>query len=258
MSMWEYLDLLKSDSLAWGVILTMFVSCASVPELVEIASVKNIVALELNTSSELETIFNTEIGTSVTALNDRIVRTWSELEKSSGAFAHLRVLKISHQRQMSTVSLRYFKSFPSLRYLIIHDCPDLTRPFEDNDNPREIEGWKPMHLPKSFRPAPDLSHPDKLYKLYEDSFINSTEERSMSRDTPMLTFQVGREIRRGWDLKNRFRGMCLKRQSDWRYQQQQEQQQESHDPATKRTRHHRGVMKERKARDLNSVLQDLL
>lgn len=265
MPMCKYLDLLKSDSLHWGIALTLFMSFSSVPELVEVASVKNLVALELNTSSELETVSHST-GEPMTALNDRIVRTWSELAETSlsagtndCAFAHLRVLKIAHQTQVSTTTLRYLRSFRSLQTLLICDCPNITHAFEKNRF-RAMEGWHPT-VSGEYQP---VSHPDQLYEYYEQSSaaqIDSGDEKSfMRQDTPILGFQIGRELRR--PSKKRFNMIHLVRQDDPTHE-------ESREPATKRPRqsskpsklaHARPSrsMKERKGLDLNAVLNDLL
>lgn len=264
MPMCKYLDLLKSNSLHWGVALTLFMSFSSVPELVEVASVKNLVALELNTSSEPETVFHST-EEPVTTLSDRIMRTWSELAETplsvgtdDCAFAHLRVFKIAHQTQVSTTTLRYLRSFKSLQTLLICDCPNITRAFEKNRF-RAIEGWHPTvsgeHQP--------VSHPDQLYEYYEQSSaaqIDSSDEPSfMRQDTPILGFQIGRELRR--PSKKRFNMIHLVRQDDPAH--------ESREPATKRPRQSSKPstlapakpsrsMKKRKGLDLNTVLNDLL
>ena len=261
----EYLTLLKSDSLHWGVALTLFTSFASIAELVEVASVKNLVALELNTSSGLETVSHSTEGP-MTTLNDRIMRTWSELAETpssagadGSAFAHLRVLKIVHQTQVSTSTLRYLRSFPSLRTLLVCDCPSIACAFEKSRF-RAVEGWHPTGSGE-YQP---VSHPDQLYGYYEQSFaahIDSSDEApSMRQDTPILGFQVGREMRPL--SKKRFNMIHLVRQDG-------PAQQEDREPATKRPRQivkqsqldpakpSRSI-KERKGLDLDTVLNDLL
>lgn len=261
----QYLTLVKSDSLDWGVALALFTPFASTPELVDVASVRNLVALELSMSGTASA--STEETT--TALDDRIVRTWSEMaEKSSlagedgGAFAHLRVLKISHQTEVTTTTLRYLRAFPSLRHVIICNCPNLVRAFKNN-NSHPIESWG---LSNSTEYHPPVSLPDQLYTEYEGSLeanidgTGTTPSTSIGRDCPILGFQIGREMRR--PSKKAFTKLDLVRQHDPEQQEVQEptakkpRQAASH-PRRASGRSSRSI-KERKARDLNSVLHDLL
>lgn len=259
----QYLTLLQSDSLHWGVALTLFTPFANTPELVDVASVRNIVALELTTSGTASDS-NEE---TATVLDDRIMRAWSEMAEmpsiageGGSAFAHLRVLKIAHQTEVTTTTLRCLRAFPSLQHVIICNCPNLIRAFRSNSS-RSIEGW---HLSSSMMYHTPVSLPDQLYTEYEESFeahIDGTDTTpSLSRDCPILGFQIGREMRRL--SKKTFTRLDLVRQHDPEPQEVQE-------PAAKKPRQassHPGrapgrssrSMKERKARDLNSVLNDLL
>lgn len=263
----QYLSLLKSDNLHWGVALTLFTPFASTPELVDIANVKNLVALDL-TMSETASASNEE---TATALDNRIMRTWSEMAGDSSlagetgrAFAHLRVLKIAHQTEVTTTALRYLRAFPSLRHVIICNCPNIIRAFKNNSS-RSIEGWHLSNSASAGYHSP-VSLPDQLYTEYEKSWeahsdiTDATSSPSLSRDCPILGFQIGREMRQL--SRKTFTTLDLVRQHN-------PEQQEAQEPPPKRPRQapsHPGKppgrssrsMKERKARDLNSVLNDLL
>lgn len=256
MPMREYLDSMKSDALSWGVALTLFTAFASVPELVEIESVKNLVALELNASSEPETLVNDKTTMPMAGLNDRVVRTWSELAESGAAFAHLQVLRLSYQEHVSRVTLQYLRSFPSLRLLVVYNCPSLSSLFNDNQT---IEGWQPVvdhstHLEAAYASG-------EIYGYY--NFIRESEERnpSMDRNTPILGFQIGREIRRPSKSRNTPE-VYLKRQKP---QNRHQEQEDASEPPAKRPRQasgpraaRRGTMKARRAKDLDGVLGDLI
>ena len=255
MPMREYLDSMKSDTLSWGVALTLFTAFASMPELVDIASVKNLVALELNASSEIETLLNDKTTMPMAALNDRVVRTWSELAESGTAFAHLQVLRLSYQEHVSKATLQYLKSFPSLRLLVVYNCPSLSSLFE-SDN-QKIAGWQPVVDHSTHLEAAYTS--DEIYGYY--NFIKESDEKgpSMYRNTPILGFQIGREIRRPSKSRNTPDTVYLKRQN--RHQEQED----TTDPPAKRPRQasgpraaRRGTMKARKAKDLDGVLGDLI
>ena len=255
MPMREYLDSMKSDTLSWGVALTLFTSFASMSELVELASVKNLVALELNASSELETLFNDKTTMPMAALNDRIVRTWSELAESGAAFAHLQVLRLSHQGHVSRATLQHLRSFPSLCLLVVYNCPNLTSLFK-NDH-QAIEGWQPVadlstHLETAYTS-------DEIYGYY--SFIKENDEMgsSIDRNIPILGIQIGREMHRPSKSKNPPDTVYLRRQSCY------QKQEDTPEPPSKRRKQasgpqaaRRGTMKQRKAKDLDDVLGDLI
>lgn len=259
----QYVNLLKSENLHWGVALTLFTPFATTSELVDVASVKNLVALEL-TMSETASASNEE---TATALDSRIIRTWSEMAEgfslagdTGGAFAHLRVLKIAHQTEVTTTALRYLRTFPSLQHVIICNCPKIVHAFKSN---RSIEGWHLSSSVSAGHHAP-VSLPDQLYTEYKKSFELHSDgtdtASSLTQESPILGFQIGREMRQL--SRETFTTLDLVRQCN-------PEQQEAQEPATKRPRQtfnhpksgprrpSRG-MKERKARDLNSVLNDLL
>jgi hypothetical protein len=176
----DYLDLVKSDGLKWQVVLTLASSFARVPELVGISSIRNLVALEVSTPPHAEKPSD-ETETPVTALSDRIIRSWSEVVQTSGAFAHLRVLKLCHQ-DLSGVVLRYLHTFPSLRVVVAYDCPDIHSMFT---NSSEVHGWESRPALKGWPPA--------AYELYQTSLADTgaKERPTLGLDSPVLDFQIG-------------------------------------------------------------------
>lgn len=179
LAMRDYLELVKSDSMKWQVVLTLATSFARVPELVEISSIRNLVALEVATPPHVGApTSHTE--TPVTALNDRIIRSWRELVQTSGAFAHLRALKLCYQ-DLSGVVLRHLCAFPSLRIIVAYGCPGIHSMFT---NGSERDGWESRPVQEGQPPA--------LYELYQTSFADmGVEPSALDRESPILDFQVG-------------------------------------------------------------------
>ena len=244
MSMQEYLGLVKSDSLSWRTVLTLASSFARVPELVEIANIKNLVALEIATPSHPAPVLD-EAEPPLAALSDRIVRTWGELAQDVGAFAHLRVLVLSHQKDLSQLTLGYLRDFPSLQMVVAEDCPGLVSASAANPG---VEGWEVVFEP---------GRAETLYEYYQSSVRDEAKESSVLADAPILDFQVGRKAGRalGERLKKP-RLVCLRRAKAY-----------EREPALKRPRvaasarprgAKRAVMKERSAKDLGGILQELL
>ncbi|KKK16088.1 hypothetical protein P175DRAFT_0561181 [Aspergillus ochraceoroseus IBT 24754] len=196
-SMREYLGLVKSDSLSWRVVLTLGASYARVPELVGIAEIKNLVALEVAALARVEKIQDETIP--MTALNDRILRTWSELTRTAGAFPHLRVLVLHRQTSLSRTSLRYLETLPSLRSIVAFECPGIASAFSHKT---EADGWEIM--------AQEHSPGDNLYDYYRMSLaaVNGPESPTLA-ERPILDFRVGQKINKGHSAAQSV--LCLQR-----------------------------------------------
>ncbi|PYI04893.1 hypothetical protein BO78DRAFT_158090 [Aspergillus sclerotiicarbonarius CBS 121057] len=244
MSMQEYLGLVKSDSLSWRAVLTLASSFARVPELVEISSIRNLVALEIATPSHTAPVLD-DTEPPLATLSDRIVRTWSELAQDAGAFAHLRVLALYHQTDLSQLTLRYLRGFPSLQMVVAEGCPGLVSASAVNP---DVDGWEVVLQPE---------RAETLYEYYQSSVRDEAKESSVLADAPILDFQVGQNTGRalGERLKKP-RLVCLRRAKAY-----------EREPALKRARvaasarpqgGKRAVMKERSAKDLGGILQEFL
>jgi hypothetical protein len=125
LSMRDYLSLVKDDACSWATILSLWTEYALIPELVEIAQIHNIIALEINSplrSAALDESRSQDVAT----LNDRILRTWSELAQTSGALKHLRVLKLYGQKDLSGITFQYISAFPSLEMCVVARSDGLT------------------------------------------------------------------------------------------------------------------------------------
>ncbi|OJJ47518.1 hypothetical protein ASPZODRAFT_52551, partial [Penicilliopsis zonata CBS 506.65] len=121
MPLGKYLGLVKSDSLSWIAVLTVSTQFAKTPELVDIAMIQNLGALKIITPSGLSQHRGPD-NPYAAGLSDRIVRAWSELADSSGAFKHLRVLYMVNQVGLSPAMLPYLNSFPSLSQVVFCGC----------------------------------------------------------------------------------------------------------------------------------------
>ncbi|GLA15885.1 hypothetical protein AnigIFM62618_002441 [Aspergillus niger] len=174
MSMPEYWKVVNSDALSWRAVLSLDPSIARVPDLVEITSIRNLVALEI--SSPPQTLHNGE--SSGVMLSHRVIRSWNELQQSSGAFAHLRLLVLSHQRDLSVQILQYLRDFPSLEIVLALDCGDLTRMSRDEF---QVDGWLV---------DPESNRGGTLYEQYL-SITNAGARKSTGLDAaPVLNFEI--------------------------------------------------------------------
>lgn len=178
LSMREYLGLTKSENMSWRVVLTLAESYARVPELVGISEIKNLVALDISTPAKTGTLPETDI--QMTALTDRIVRAWSELAQTAGAFTQLRVLILRYQMDLSKVALHYLRDLPNLQLVVAFGCPGIASALSKND----IDGWTIAEVKRS--------PPDTLHEIYEAGCTASNDEDSTFGKPPVLDFQIGK------------------------------------------------------------------
>ncbi|KAE8375075.1 hypothetical protein BDV26DRAFT_268590 [Aspergillus bertholletiae] len=255
LAMRDYLELVKSDSLKWRLVLSLATSFARVPELVEIASIRNMVALEVATPSRVGTPADaTEMPV---ALSDRIIRSWSELVWTSDAFSHLRVLKLCHQ-DLSAVVLRYLRAFPSLQVIVAYGCPGIHSLFTDG---LEIDGWES-------RPGQE-DKPPALYELYQTSIANTDgESLALGQGVPILDFQIGQAIQKPKKVPTEAKTLYLYRTTAANLTEKpvlhiptkrpREGVSASGEYYPRRSGPKRAVMRDRKAKDLGEVLGKFL
>ncbi|PLB36548.1 uncharacterized protein BDW47DRAFT_132741 [Aspergillus candidus] len=248
LTMRQYLDLVKSDNdPSWDVVLTVCGARARVPEMVEMAHVKNLAALEID-SLEREH-GESELETPVARLNDRIVRTWSELVRGSGAFARLRVLRLQHQGELTGVALRYLRGFPVLRMVVLYDCPGVVDSSGGRGGDRGrvvVDGWVVS------RTEWTKDWPSELWETYVESFEDEKEMSGLQG----LEFQVGQRQEKPRRLRKQV--VCLQRATDTEAAETVKPAKRSPEtPASGSEKRRRGVMKERKGPDLGGMLADL-
>ncbi|KAH3498753.1 hypothetical protein KXW24_001712 [Aspergillus fumigatus] len=192
----EYWSVVKSDTLSWRLVLTLSPSLGRIPELVEIANIKNLVALEIATPLQQVMPMLDSSEPHAAGLNDRIARTWSELAEAPGAFAHLRILRLYCQPDLTPVGIRYLSALPGLRLIIAHGCPNL-KPFLQGEN-LDKDRWEVTTIPKFVIKNSDQlegSEPLTLYECYQTSFHDSSDEPAVEggivdRGSPVLDFRI--------------------------------------------------------------------
>ncbi|KAF4183034.1 hypothetical protein CNMCM8694_005022 [Aspergillus lentulus] len=191
----EYWSVVKSDTLSWRLVLTLTPSFGRVPELVEIANIKNLVALEITTPLQVMPMLDSS-EPHIAGLNDRITRTWSELAETSGAFTHLRILRLYCQPDLTPVGIRYLSALPGLCLIIAHGCPNL-KSFLQGEG-LDKDRWEVTTIPQFVvKESMQLegSEPPTLYECYQTSFHagsegHAVEEGILDRDSPVLDFRI--------------------------------------------------------------------
>ncbi|KAL4930674.1 uncharacterized protein BDV17DRAFT_35987 [Aspergillus undulatus] len=178
LSMRDYLGLTKSDSMSWRVVLTLGASYARIPELVGISEIRNLVALDIASPPD-PALLPDDTSLQVTALTDRIIRSWSELAETTDAFTQLRVLILRHQLDLSKVALHYLRAFPNLQFVVAFDCPGISTTLSKGD----VDGWTISEMKDST--------PKTLYGFYDANCKSFGGNGLLTAETPVLDFQIG-------------------------------------------------------------------
>jgi hypothetical protein len=194
----DYLGLVGNDACSWVVDLAVCTEYARTPELVEVANVKNIIALEVNTPLQTLLVLQDE-EIEIAALSDRIIRTWSELAGTSGAFKHLRVLKLYGQQNLSGIVFQYFNSFPSLRVCFAAHCRGFTS--QAAVELARTYGWQVETGGERWIGESLHSHHGSGSELSADGDPKKMISPSVHRDIPVLRFKIGPRANQTSDLQ---------------------------------------------------------
>jgi hypothetical protein len=270
MTLREYWSVVKSDSLSWRAVLTLNASFGRAPELVEIATIKNLVALEIGKPLHLLPMPD-DSEPHLAGLNDRIARTWSELAESSGAFTHLRVLRLYCQPDLSPVGIRYLSALPGLCLIIAHGCPALE--FCLKGESLDTDGWEVTTTPQfAVKTCDQLegSEPRTLYECYQTSFHASidghaVEDGILDRGSPVLNFRIVPEVSQGLGIRASSSRIYFQRKrspesrpSEPALKKLKLAGQSPEETSQPRSGSRKPVMRKRNPRDLRDVLGDFL
>lgn len=246
-----YLAMVKSERMCWRTVLTLKNAFATVPELVEIADLGNLVALDFAIQSN-ERAQAEEGEKPETPLNDRIVRTWSELAQMKGAFEHLRILRVFYQEDLSKVVLRYLKLFPALQFFIAYSCPQLA-----GCTAEDLEGWEEFYVRELVVKEPFLSYRTSV----GDNVGVDCEPSTVSPKCPILDFQLGNGLYMPPLDTDRSQAklLCLRRvRPEAGPASKRLKESGSLEAFQKPTGPRRPVMKDRGAKNLNDALREFL
>lgn len=184
----DYLNLVNSTDCDWATQLVIGTEYAFIPELVEVSNVANLVSLEMFTGKSVPYLTN-DVNQAVSTVDDRVIRSWTELIDSSGAFRHLRILKLYKQPHITAASFHFFTEFPSLEYCIVAMCDGLTS--ESAIQVAEEHGWQ-ICQDKPVGAVYDFSHELlNLWKSWRKKVPDGLIPSSLPKDIPVLEFVVG-------------------------------------------------------------------
>ena len=138
----QYLSGINSKDSVWLTALRVSPKEVGVVDLVSLANVSNLAVLDLSDGQ-------VSIDIKESAFNERVFRTWSDLGQA-GQFGRLCALLLGWQEHLGPWILRYLPCFPSLKHVIITDCPNMhQKNRKDWEDEALAFGWKARHAKKS-------------------------------------------------------------------------------------------------------------
>ncbi|KAJ6021020.1 hypothetical protein N7540_006524 [Penicillium herquei] len=223
----QYFDLLNTKECQWRAMLSVSSDLTGNPELVALAQITNLVALEIIQHMNPRPIGRPRPSQMQRAENaprdgisDSVVLSWLELVESQNALQHLRVLRLNNQKLVNWGTFNHLSRLPELQIIILYDCERITRSLErDHGGPVYHGDWYCMTLTKAMtlnRDACKMWSP--LLELYKGSFdadffhkmgYRVATPPSLDRDLPMMEFQLPTVHPAGED------GQARRAQTNW-------------------------------------------
>lgn len=193
----DYTDLIKSNAYCWRAILTMETTYASqTSDLLNLASIKNLVALEINNErgSLCDEHGNRRFSPELTV---GLVRGWIELAQSSGAWQHLRVMRIRCHQELPPAALRPLLELPQLQTVVIYDSENIARKIhqlrrQKQQGSMNLEGWEVQRLDWLWKEHGEdvaLASVRPLVDMYKAS-LQKTDTPAGLLDVPILEYQL--------------------------------------------------------------------
>ena len=193
-----YIDILRSDACHWHAILSLSNYYAHQSDLVDIGTLKNLVALEIiqgrNSSSSIraETRDTTE-------LEDGVVRSWVESAQSTGSLQHLQVLRIYRQKFLTHHVLSMLEKLPRLNLVVIYGCERITQELgrHKTGSPHglRVAGWRAQRwdwISDGRQKTETLQFLGPLSQLYENGFDSENKDQTLDSSLPILEFGLPR------------------------------------------------------------------
>ncbi|KAJ5611736.1 hypothetical protein N7528_008841 [Penicillium herquei] len=201
----QYFDLLDTKECNWRAMLSVSSDLADNPELVALAQMTNLVALEINQHMNPRPIRQAQVQSAEHAprdgISDSVVLSWLETAESQNTLQHLRVLRLSSQKLVNWRTFTHLSRLPELQIIVLHDCEIITKSLaRDKGGPVYHGDWYCMTLKKAMtlnQEACKMWAP--LLEIYKGSFdadffhnmgLRVATPSSLDRDLPMMEFQL--------------------------------------------------------------------
>ncbi|KAJ5679035.1 hypothetical protein N7462_007279 [Penicillium macrosclerotiorum] len=271
-----YIEIMKSDSCDWRAVLSLPTLTATTTELVEIGSMRNLVALELAQYDYARKTFDPE--NPEAGLTNGIVRTWVEMAKNLGSLQHLQFLRIENSSLLTPQALWMLEELPCLQLVTVSDCKEFTSDSLSLNSSLKrgkiIGGWNTQRLSWLLEGQEEatlaLRKLDPILHVYESLLaqgeivsygVASKDQATLGSDTQLMQFELQMSTRPD---KNKYgmesRGGSYRAKTTFFFTRISEQNRKKRELTGTNGHQTKGkrVMKQRKGRDMTDLLGEFL
>ena len=185
-----YIDILRSDACHWRAILSLSNQYAHQSDLVDIGTLRNLVALEITQSRNLSSSLRAE-ACDTTELEDGVVRSWLE----SGSLQHLQVLRIYRQKPLTHHVFSMLEKLPSLNLVVIYKCERITQELNQHKTRTphglRVAGWRAQRwdwISDCRQKTEALQFLGPLSQLYQSGSDSENKDQTLNSSLPVLEF----------------------------------------------------------------------
>lgn len=200
----QYFDIMNDEDCHWRAVLSISTAHIDVSDLVAVSSLKNLVALEIN--NERINMPPRDNSDQSCTLQERFIRSWTEMASAKGTLQHLRVLRFFGQADISPRILPLLRKLPQLQLIALYDCDLFTeavpRSTKDKVCDVRMEGWIARRLRCSRKSREEDDDPvlreqllgtyNRLCEPYHYDFedMEPPKPPSLQADIPLMEFQL--------------------------------------------------------------------
>lgn len=206
----NYFEILNSEDSVWRGVLSFPSNLAEVTDFVAIANVKNLVALQINSTYEAENPAWTgdRVITNADGIQDGVIRGWLEMAESQGSFQHLRFLRMEGQNKLTPHVLPLLRKLPQLQHIVISKCDLFTKKFKlvhgiKGQDVIDVDGWiiRRQDWIVQKEGLEKAKHAEVIQEIYNDACPVDSQHfpgmepltpHSLSLDTPVMELDISR------------------------------------------------------------------
>ncbi|KAJ6096136.1 hypothetical protein N7486_006882 [Penicillium sp. IBT 16267x] len=206
----NYFEIINSENCVWRGVLSFPSNLAEVADFVAIANVKNLVALQINPTYEVESPAWTgdRAITSTDGIQDGVIRGWLEMAETKGSFQHMRFLRMEGQNKLTPHVLPLLRKLPQLQHIVISKCDLFTRKLNRIHKSKgqdviEVDGWivrrqdwivqkEGLQTAKQMGAIKDMYNGDCSVDYQHFTGMEPLTPSSLSLDTPVMDIDISR------------------------------------------------------------------
>jgi hypothetical protein len=193
-----YIDIIRSDACHWRAILSLSNHYAHQSDLVDIGTLRNLVALEITQGRNLGSSLRAEAW-DTTELEDGVVRSWLESAQVTRSLQHLQVLRIYGQKPLTHHVFSMLEKLPRLNLVVIYKCERITQDLSQHKTRTphglRVAGWRAQRwdwISDGRQKTEALQFLGPLSQLYQNGFHSENKDQTLNSSLPILEFGLPR------------------------------------------------------------------